>query len=249
MPARPALTALSLGAASLPADSTGSLRCHTALAELQAFQGAGADARATLAAGAARHRPDARFLRQWALLEKRAGDMGAAGDLFRRAADADPRDERTWLAWGLLEKRRGRGEEAARCWRAGLRVSPLNPHLWQVLAKALWEMGRVEEARGAFAEGLKNAPNNQPLLLEWALAEAGAAGGEPAALRILRLGAGASEPHEPLLAAWAQVAGRMGLEEEAGEVRVRLEAAQAAEAGRRRRQRADAEAARAGRAA
>lgn len=57
---------------------------------------------ATLQEGSRRHRPSGRFLRQWALMHKRAGDLQQAAALFKRAAQEDPRDERTWLQVGCF---------------------------------------------------------------------------------------------------------------------------------------------------
>jgi hypothetical protein len=64
------------------------------------------------------------------------------------------------------------------------------------------------------------------LILEWALAEAQGEGGDAAALRLLRLAGDAAKPHAPLLAAWVRCADRLGLMEEAEQVRAALEASE-----------------------
>ena len=60
-------------ALSCPSDTAGALRSFEGLALLQAFQGNLGAARATFQKGAAAHQPTSRFLRGWALLEKRQG--------------------------------------------------------------------------------------------------------------------------------------------------------------------------------
>jgi pre-mRNA-processing factor 6 len=186
------------------------------------FQGDPHAAREVLKSVAKRHRPDGRLLREWAGIEKRLGDLSAAAALYKRASDADPRDERTWLQWGLLERRRGEVDAALKCWRAGLKVSPLNPFLWQLCGVTLWDAGRVVTARETFTQGLKFCPTSQPLLLEWALKEA-EGGDERAALEILRLSQAAQgAPHAPLLAAWVQLATRLGYTEEAVQIAAKL---------------------------
>ena len=125
------------------------------------------------------HPRNGRFLRQWAMFEKRAGDLEVGGwvgsvgvylqptppavclrasatphpcqpsalpatvlpphhtvpqrsaELYRLAAKADPRDERTWLQWGLLERRRQRPEAALHAFAQGAKAAPHNPYIWQ----------------------------------------------------------------------------------------------------------------------
>ncbi len=122
-----------------PAEPKGSLLCHTALAELEAFLGNPSAAREVFAAAVERFPPgDARLLRHWALFEKRQGDLPASAHLFRQSAVANPRDERTWLQWGLLERRRGEAAAALHCFARGVQVSPRNPYLWQASAAAVY---------------------------------------------------------------------------------------------------------------
>lgn len=216
-------------------DPKGAQRCAIALAEAKVSRGQMAEARRVLASVEQLHRPTGRYLRCWAAIEKRLGDLQAASVLFRRAAESDPRDERTWLQWGQLERRRGDGEAALRCWRAGLQVSPANPYLWQSYATGLWQVGRAEEGRDAFGQAVRKCPGNQQLLLAWALEELGVGNGE-AALGILRLGWGGEggeggnatrEVHQPLLAAHARIAEELGYAEEAESVRARMNASTA----------------------
>ena len=201
----------------------GAQRCASALADVKMFQGDGGGAREAFvrteqllqpAGGAGGgHRLDGRLLREWAGIEKRLGDLTAASALYERAAEADPRDERTWLQWGLLEKRRGQLDSALRCWHQGIKISPLNPFLWQLSAVTLWECGREGDARTTFHQALRYCPTNKPLLLSWALKEAGS-GNTQAALDICRLGGKDDDVHAPLLELHAQLASRLGLEEE-----------------------------------
>lgn len=111
--------------------AAGVLLNYEGLAEVQAFQGNGAAARATFDAGlAACERPTVRFLRQYALLEKRCGCFDAAAQLYRQAVQMDPQDPKTWLQWGIMERRRRHFEAAEECFRRGVAVAPRNPHLW-----------------------------------------------------------------------------------------------------------------------
>lgn len=115
---------------------------YEGLAGLEEFLGDAPAARAAFASGLAAARPpSARFLREAALFEKRAGASDAAAALFRRAARAGPRDYKTWLAWGVLERRRRHWEAAAECFAAGVGVAPSNPHIWWVRRGAVLGAG------------------------------------------------------------------------------------------------------------
>ena len=57
------------------ADAKGALLCFEGLARLTEFLGAAEAARAVFAAGERRGPPTSRFLREWALFEKRQGDL------------------------------------------------------------------------------------------------------------------------------------------------------------------------------
>eukprot|EP00887_Chlorella_sp_A99_P008038 scaffold12.g8038.t1 len=177
-------------------DDKSALLCHAALAELRSFFGDEGGARAAFRAGAAACRPNARYYRSWAALEKRAGQLQAAADLFRKAVMASPTDDRSWLQWGLLERRRGRPDAAARCFAEGVRVAPRNPYIWQVAAinhtppmklqlqvygALLFRQGKPKEGRALFREGVRANPSSPQLLLEWALAEEAAGQAEAAA--------------------------------------------------------------------
>jgi tetratricopeptide (TPR) repeat protein len=120
-----------------PGPPKAALLCHEGLAGLLEFNGDAPAARAALAAaarGCGRRPLPPRFLREAALLEKRAGAPGAAAALFRAAVAADPRDYKTWLAWGVLERRRRNFEAAAECFAAAARAAPGNPHVWYAWA-------------------------------------------------------------------------------------------------------------------
>lgn len=227
-------------------DRSGALRCGSALAELQVFLGNAHAARATMTTmassrnvrpksgrkeGSSGSSADGRFLRTWAMLEKRLGDLAEASKLFREATLVSPSNERTWLQYGLLERRRGELSLAIRCFKAGLRVSPLNPHLWMMLGTTLWENKQFEESRHVYQEALKKCPNNQPLILDYALKEL-QSGDTERALEIFRKANGLSPPHhEPLLIAWLQTARDLKLDDEAKEIEHRLSVASSERSG------------------
>lgn len=204
-------------------DATGALRCAASLGELHLFRGDSYLARSVMARAASEHSPDGRFLREWAAMEKRLGDLSASSALYKQAVEKDPADERAWLQWGQLERRRGEPQKALECWQAGLKSSPLNPYLWQSYATLLWDEGRRDDAREAFRQGLSKCPGGQSMLLEWAVREA-KAGNKERALEIVRLGGGEGKGHAPLLAAWVKLATELGREEEAVKVQGKLDA-------------------------
>lgn len=104
---------------------------YEGLADVLAFQGDVAAARSTFEAGlAACERPTLRFLRQYALMEKRCGSFDAAAQLYLQATQMEPQDPKTWLQWGVMERRRRHFEAAEECFRRGVTVAPRHPHLW-----------------------------------------------------------------------------------------------------------------------
>ena len=119
--------------------SSGLLLNYEGIAELQAFKGDIAAARVTFETGLRSKgcigKATPRYLRQYALLEKRAGNYDAASELYSRAARSEPQDPKTWLQWGILERRRKRFQAAEDCFRRGVAAAPSHPHLWWV-----WEV-------------------------------------------------------------------------------------------------------------
>jgi hypothetical protein len=118
-------------------DARGALLCYELWAGLEAFCGGAAAARALVAEALRSPRtgpPTPRFLREAALLEKRAGRLDAAMALLEAAARRDPADYKTWLAGAVLERRRRREGRAARWFERGVAVAPGNPHLWYAYA-------------------------------------------------------------------------------------------------------------------
>jgi tetratricopeptide (TPR) repeat protein len=111
--------------------SPGVLLNFEGLAELLAFQGNPVAAREAFESGLRScSKPSPRFLRQFALLEKRLGNFDAASELYRRAAQREPQDPKTWLQWGVMERRRRHFEAAEACFRRGVTAAPSHPHLW-----------------------------------------------------------------------------------------------------------------------
>ena len=202
---------------------TGSALCREALAHLYEFQGDTKAARETFALGCpgGTSTSNARLLREWAAFEKRQGDLSTAAQLYRKAADVCPVDERTWMQWGLLERRRGNPDGAIACFKAGVLASPKNASLWQLLGATLSGMNKMEEARAAFQAGTRNCPLSGPVRLEWALAEK-AVGNREVALDILRIGQEKAMPHLPLLSAWEEVAIELGEESDAALARSKV---------------------------
>lgn len=75
----------------LPTAVGGSLLCYEGLAELHAFARDTEKARATFEEGATRcRRPTSRYLRQWAVFERKANNVGAAASLFGAAVRSNP---------------------------------------------------------------------------------------------------------------------------------------------------------------
>jgi hypothetical protein len=69
-------------------------------AELEAFCGQRDVARALFQEGLQYNFPTGRYMRQWALFEKKAGRPEAAEELFARAVQLSPRDYKSWLQVG-----------------------------------------------------------------------------------------------------------------------------------------------------
>ncbi|GAX76729.1 hypothetical protein CEUSTIGMA_g4176.t1 [Chlamydomonas eustigma] len=203
-----------LGRKGAPGSCAGVLLCLEALAELLAFKGDQAGARATFEEGLKAYpQPTPRYLRQYALLEKRVGGYELASDLYCRAARIQPRDPKTWLQWGALERRRKRFDAAEDCFRRGVAAAPSHPHLWYAYITMMWRLGKVQEARSLFEDALKLCPRNPPLYMEWALME-WSQGEVEAARKLFRKGIAVPivYQHPPLYEAWSR------LEAEAGNV-------------------------------
>ncbi|KAF5843929.1 hypothetical protein DUNSADRAFT_52 [Dunaliella salina] len=100
-----------------------------------------------------------RYLRQWALLEKKAGNRVVASELF---------DWKTWLAWAVFERRCGRLDVAEHAFRKGTAVAPGNPYLWYAYANMVWEDKKdVDGGRLVFRRATFHCPRAAPLWMAW----------------------------------------------------------------------------------
>uniref|UniRef100_A0A7S0WPT8 Suppressor of forked domain-containing protein n=1 Tax=Chlamydomonas leiostraca TaxID=1034604 RepID=A0A7S0WPT8_9CHLO len=154
-----------------------------------------------------------RFLRQWALLEKKTGNADKAEALFRAASTKDPQDYKTWLAWAVFERRRGRIEAAERAFQCGVEVAPGNPHMWYAYGSMVWKVkGDLGAARAIFHQATRRCPRAAPLWMEWALMEWRGAGDRAVAAGLFQQGANVppAYQHAPLYEAWAQMEGELG---------------------------------------
>jgi len=191
----------------------GALLCAEGLARLREFQGDHTEARRTFRAAEATWPPSARFLREWALFEKRRDELEYAAELFARAAHADPRDGRTWLGAALLARRREFYDEAEILFeRASYTLSgDYTYHSWGTLRKGRKDL---DGAREIFSRGLLLFPDSGALLLEQALLEA-QCGHVDEARSFFQRGANLRKPHEPLLTAWATFEADLGCSDNA----------------------------------
>ena len=196
-------------------DPRGALLCTESLANVYAFQGQDQEARKLFTRMHKRFEvTSSRFLRAWALFEKKTGNVVKASELYSESAQINPRDERTWLQWALLEKRRNNFEKALDCVRAGVQVSPVNPFLWQLYGSLVWEHGSPEEGRAIFSRAMQACPRNQQILMEWAIMEI-RQGDQKKGLDVLRRAdTSSSSKHIPILQLWSATAISLGFQEE-----------------------------------
>lgn len=211
----------------------GSLLSHEGLGELLAWQGRPLEARAAFEAGWRRWSNLApgrmgagqacgRYLRQWALFEKRQGNFDASSELFSRAARKNPLDYKTWLQWAVQENRRGRFAKAEVCFERAAKLAPGNPQVWYAFAVMFVRRGDVAGAREMFAQGTALCGRAATLWMEWAILEEQE--GNIARAREL-FEAGSSVPgsyqHPPLYEAWARLESKAGERERAAQLQER----------------------------
>eukprot|EP00873_Tetraselmis_striata_P033425 jgi/Tetstr1/453689/TSEL_040645.t1 len=216
-------------------DSPGmdALLCFEAYAGLQEFLGEIDEAKAVFRAGEARLpggrrgapsqrgcHATGRFLRMWALFERRRGSFQAARELFAEATAAAPRDERTWLQWGLLERKLSAWDEARRVFQRGVKVAPSNAYMWQSYAVSEAWAGHMDAARSLFERGIANCPKNAALRMEFALME-GEAGNFEEARVIFRRAVDEAAPHPPLYSSWAHIEQLAGRDSRAAELQAK----------------------------
>ncbi len=197
----------------------GALLCAESLANVYAFQGEDQEARRLFTTMHGRFEvTSSRFLRAWALFEKKMGNVAKASELYSESAQINPRDERTWLQWALLEKRRNNFEKALDCVRAGVQVSPVNPFLWQLYGSLTWDHQSPEEGRAIFRRAIQTCPKNQQVLMEWAIMEI-RHGDQHKGLEVLRLAdTSSSSKHVPILQLWSATAISLGFEAEGAKI-------------------------------
>lgn len=199
-------------------DPRAALLCAESLANVHAFQGDDQEVRKLFTSVYERFEvTSSRFLRAWALFEKKMGNVAKASELYSESAQINPRDERTWLQWALLEKRRNNIEKALDCVRAGVQVSPVNPFLWQMYGSLVWESASPEEGRAIFSRAIQTCPKNQQILMEWAIMEL-RHGDQERGLEVLRLADTSSSKHVPILQLWSATAISLGFEAEGARI-------------------------------
>lgn len=160
--------------------------------------------------------PSARYLRMFALLEKKLKNLETASRLLRESCALDPNDVRSWLNFAIIERRCGRLNEARKALQRAVGVMPENPDLYIAWARIELDLGELDEARKVYAEGLARCSKglSGALYTEYALLESGSANYERAR-EIFKEGASKAKHHAPLFAAWAQMEGALRNEEEA----------------------------------
>lgn len=200
-------------------DPRGALLCAESLANVYAFQGEDQEARRLFTTVHERFEvTSSRFLRAWALFEKKMGNVAKASELYSESAHMNPRDERTWLQWALLEKRRNNFEKALDCVTAGVQVSPVNPFLWQLYGSLAWDHKSPEEGRVIFRRAIQTCQKNQQILMEWAIMEI-RHGDQHKGLEVLRLAdTSTSSRHVPILQLWSATAISLGFEAEGARI-------------------------------
>ena len=74
--------------------------------------------------------------------------------LYRRAADADPHDPRTFIAWGSLARERGNHREARLLFERAIDAKPGSPGGYERLGALLLEEQKLERAEKLFRKAL-----------------------------------------------------------------------------------------------
>jgi tetratricopeptide (TPR) repeat protein len=82
------------------------------------------------------------------LLEKK-GDLGRAGEHYRRSLELEPDQPRCLAAYGLLTMRQGNVEDGLTCLRCAAEMAPEDARTLRLLVKGLCRAGRSEEAERA----------------------------------------------------------------------------------------------------
>ncbi|GMH36193.1 hypothetical protein BSKO_04061 [Bryopsis sp. KO-2023] len=192
-------------------DGNGALLCYESLAEVYLFMGQINSAKQCFLEGAERHKKTGRFLRAWALMEKKLSNPELASKLFHASSKEDPQEARTWLKWALHERGRGNYVVAEDCYKNGLAVSASNPHLWYGYTMMCQAIKSEDEVRKTFEDALKACPRDGPLLMEFALMET-SVGNIETARKLFTRGSEveAAYIHPPLLEGWAAMEAAQG---------------------------------------
>lgn len=116
-----------------------------------------------------------RLLHSWAGLERRAGEMDKARQLFHRAIKMNRRDHRTLHALATLEEEVGEFEEAKQLLTRCLRIAPYDATAKRSLAALEWrhfaEDGGIERARSMLRNMAKKPRGEAAVLRFWASLE------------------------------------------------------------------------------
>jgi tetratricopeptide (TPR) repeat protein len=108
----------------------------------------------------------------WASLEyKKAGDVGRARSLFKRALQLDPKCSAAWLQLGVMEANNQNWKQAEECFQTVLKFDQRNSRVLQ--AYAMMETKRPEpnsrKAIGLFEDALKVNPRDAGVLQPYGL--------------------------------------------------------------------------------
>jgi Tfp pilus assembly protein PilF len=88
------------------------------------------------------------------------GELGAARDFLKQAADVDPRDAQVWLALGSLHYQLREFERAGLAFVKAGELAPTDDRIFLHLALAHQQLGQDKEAEALFKHALALRPDN-----------------------------------------------------------------------------------------
>ena len=107
----------------------------------------------------------------WAGLERRAGNIANARELYARALKVAPDEPVIYQAWAHLESRQRNYNKARELFERGTKADPKNAPLWQAWAVMEANCGETDKARELFERGTKADPKHAPLWGGWSQLE------------------------------------------------------------------------------
>ena len=117
--------------------------------------------------------PERKLLGMLPLAFKRRGETERARQLFKLAAEVDPKKAHTFQAWALMEKEQGNYERALSLFSQAAQADPNNAFVYLAWALMEKEQGDYDRARELFQRAAQANPKDPVTFQAWALMEKG----------------------------------------------------------------------------